>query len=243
MADARIVRVSVYQVDIPLRRGFTLADGSPTSLADVTILKLTTVDSIEGWGEITPLGEGTTANSAETAREAIADLATEVVGQAPSLAQDLAEMHEAFSRRHLGAWSAIDMAAWDVLAKRARVPAYELLGGPHRSNVEVSPPDRPGFSVAAVGGLTAARAELDASSDLSHIAESCGTTVSLAALAHLAIAVPGPVSISDHTANNKFSLGGSATSVSEGVLTVADRSGMIEEPNLGILGVPIASYE
>ena len=243
----RIIRMAVHQVDIPIRRTFRLSDGSSTSMADVTIVKLVSDLGLDGWGEITSLREGTEPGYGETVRAAIEGQIDRVLGWRIRAVDDISGGFDDTPPHHAHAWSAIDVAAWDLLANARSVAAYQILGGMNRPHIEIGT-DADAFvlSVADSGGLTGA-ARLIRSMDHGsiHIGESVGTIVGHAASAHLAISAPPGlhVTIADVAAQNHFRLGDLITTASGDHLTVSTQAGVINEPNLGVLGFPIAVYE
>ena len=243
----RIIRMAVHQVDIPIRKTFRLADGSSTSMADVTIVKLVSDLGLDGWGEITSLREGTEPGYGEAVRAAIEGQIDRVLGWHIRDVDDISRGFDDTPPHHAHAWSAIDVAAWDLLAKSRSVAAYEILGGMNRPHIATgSHEDAIAVSIADSGGLTGAARLIRSMDDGSiHIGESAGTIVGQAASAHLAMSAPPGlhVTIADVAAQNHFQLGERITTTSGDHLTVSPQVGVINEPNLGVLGFPIAVYE
>ncbi|MDF1816998.1 MAG: mandelate racemase, partial [Verrucomicrobiales bacterium] len=53
----KITRISVYQVDLPLKEGnYNWSGGKSVSVFDSTIVGIETDEGITGWGEVCPLG-------------------------------------------------------------------------------------------------------------------------------------------------------------------------------------------
>lgn len=239
----QIIRVSLYQVDIPLDHTFTLSDGSTSSLADVTIVKIVTADELEGWGEVTPLSDGSAPSAPENARASLMQWCKDLLGRSPMLPLDLAELFAEYAGDNRSAWSSIDAALWDILAKRLSAPAYALLNGPARLAVKLDPGSNSRVSLMKLGGITAARGTFDSDEGSVHLGEAAGTSVSLAAIAHLAMATPGAVTMNDHTEINRFRLGGDVTTRVGDQLEVSPAPGIMNEPDLGVLGLPIETFE
>jgi L-alanine-DL-glutamate epimerase-like enolase superfamily enzyme len=82
--------------------------------------------SVQGWGEMAPLGALYDSAFADGAFAAAPMLAAALVGTSPSAT---ARTLDRTLKGHPYAKSAFDMAAWDVLARVAGVPLHDLLGG------------------------------------------------------------------------------------------------------------------
>lgn len=99
-------------------------------------LKVTTDDSIVGWGE--PIVEG----RAETVRTAVEELSDYLVGKDPFRIEDHFQVlyRGGFYRGGPilnSAISGIEQALWDIKGKALGVPIYELLGGAARDKIRV----------------------------------------------------------------------------------------------------------
>ena len=94
-----------------------------------TVVRVTTDDGIEGFGEVCPLGPAYLPAHAAGARAALQELAPAVLGlDAGNLAAVNAAMDGALMG-HGYAKSAIDIACWDVLGRTVGRPVCDLLGG------------------------------------------------------------------------------------------------------------------
>jgi galactonate dehydratase len=93
---------------------------------------------LHGWGEayVTPGKEKVLEHLVQT-------MAAYVVGRSAfSIRHTAQAMFDDFAMRRtsldlLSAWSAIELAMWDILGKHANLPLYNLLGGPCRERVKV----------------------------------------------------------------------------------------------------------
>jgi cis-L-3-hydroxyproline dehydratase len=126
----RIARVDVYGYDLTYVYGsYTMSGGRVIERLPSTVVRVTTAEGIEGFGEVCPLGPAYLASHGEGARAALRLLAPAVVGlEASNLGAVGAAMDRALMG-HSYAKSAIDTACWDVLGKYADLPVCELLGG------------------------------------------------------------------------------------------------------------------
>ena len=114
---------------------FILGTGSSKGLL---LARVETEDGLYGWGEAY-----VTQGKEKVVAECIQAMAPHVIGRS------------AFNIRHTGhimfddfairrssmelsaAWSAVEIACWDILGKRAGLPVYNLLGGASRERVRV----------------------------------------------------------------------------------------------------------
>jgi muconate cycloisomerase len=134
---SKIRSVEVFPVGVRVKSTFTFASGSAGGAGDEAILiyvKVTDEDGMIGWGECRPIRQW----SYETPESAVTTLrrylAPAVIGHAIADRAGLhAKMNAAIGRgTSTGqpiAKSAIDMAVHDLLAKRAKLPLREFLGG------------------------------------------------------------------------------------------------------------------
>jgi L-alanine-DL-glutamate epimerase-like enolase superfamily enzyme len=126
----RITRVTCYRQSQPFADGpYVLSGGRIDSGFDSLVVRLTVVDgarTVEGWGEMSPLGAMYDPAFADGARAAAPLLATALLG---SPAAGAARTLDATLKGHPYAKSAFDMAAWDAVGRIADLPLHELLGG------------------------------------------------------------------------------------------------------------------
>ncbi len=128
--SAAIKRVEVYGYDLTYIHGrYVMSGGRVIERLPSTVVRVTTDDGIEGFGEVCPLGPVYLAAHAEGARAALRELAPRVVGVP---ADNLSAITVALDRALLGhayAKSAIDIACWDAFGKTVGLPVCQLLGG------------------------------------------------------------------------------------------------------------------
>ncbi len=125
----RIRQLKVYQVELPLVEGrYSWAEGKYVEVFDSTIVEVMT-DDATGIGEVCPLGPFYLPAFGKGARAGIEELAPHLIGLN---ATDLATINMVMDTALLGhpyVKSAIDMACWDLLGKRAGMSVCDLLGG------------------------------------------------------------------------------------------------------------------
>ena len=169
-------------------------------------LRLTAGDGATGLGDVA-LG-GRELLVADHLRRRLADL----VGAPALQAQQRLQRHPPATAVARAAHAAVDVALWDLRARQAGRPLYELLGGAFRPSVPVLDGELPRthaadrrFSLAEVGGVTAASALADqAAEDGARVVfrnPPWVSPVGRAALVHLGVSTPnaGPQEYRPHT--------------------------------------------
>ena len=126
----RIARVDVYGYDLTYVHGrYVMSGGRVIETLASTVVRVTTDDGIEGFGEVCPLGPAYLPAHAAGARAALGELAPAVVGLD---AGNLGAVNAAMDTTLMGhdyAKSAIDIACWDALGRATGRPVCDLLGG------------------------------------------------------------------------------------------------------------------
>jgi galactonate dehydratase len=111
---------------------------SPPVGNTLLFVRVTTDDGLYGWGEAY-VGGG----QPRAVAEHIAAMTRVLIGRNPLHIRQLAlALFDDFAIRQVSfdsqcAWSAIEIALWDILGKHANLPVYQLLGGPTRSEIRV----------------------------------------------------------------------------------------------------------
>ncbi len=126
----RIERVDVYGYDLSYVHGlYVMSGGRVIGTLPSTVVRVTTANGVEGFGEVCPLGPAYLASHAAGARAALGALAPAVLGLE---AGNLGAVNVAMDGALLGhgyAKSAIDTACWDAFGRSVGLPVCDLLGG------------------------------------------------------------------------------------------------------------------
>lgn len=126
----KIVQLDVYGYDLTYRHGsYVMSGGRTVAALPSTVVRITTDDGIQGWGEVCPLGTTYLASHAEGARAALRELALAVVGADPREIAAVRRQMDRALRGHEYAKSPIDIACWDLLGKATGCSVSTLLGG------------------------------------------------------------------------------------------------------------------
>lgn len=126
-----ISKVEYGRLTIPFHQPLAVAIGEMVG-ADNVIVKVTTDDGIEGWGEASP-APYITGDSAETNFETARSLSRLVLGKDPLAINARMSEIRGFTRGEPSIRSAFDMALHDIAAKTAGMPLYQFLGGAERA--------------------------------------------------------------------------------------------------------------
>jgi galactonate dehydratase len=110
----------------------------PGTAKNLLFCRVETEEGVHGWGEayVTPGKEPVIA-------QCLQGMAKHVIGRSATSIRHTAQvMFEDFAIRRasldvLSAWSAIEIAMWDIVAKKAGMPLRDLLGGASRERVRV----------------------------------------------------------------------------------------------------------
>ena len=134
----KITNILVYQVDLPLHEGrYSWASGKYVDVFDSTIVCIQTDTSYMGWGENCPLGPFYLPAHAKGCRAAIEEIAPHLIGLDPSNYGLINKVMDEALIGHNYAKSAIDMACWDLLGKKANLSICDLMGGKHGDEIEL----------------------------------------------------------------------------------------------------------
>jgi galactonate dehydratase len=110
----------------------------PGTAKNLLFCRVETDEGLHGWGEayVTPGKE-------QVIEYLLRTMAQHVIGRSVFNIRHTAQvMFDDFAMRRasldlLSAWSAIEIALWDIVAKHAKLPLYNLLGGASRERVKV----------------------------------------------------------------------------------------------------------
>jgi L-alanine-DL-glutamate epimerase-like enolase superfamily enzyme len=125
-----ITRVEVFSYRLQYAHGnYVMSQGRQATHETGTLVRITTSDGIDGWGEITPLGSTYLPTYGGSIRAALKTLGEVLLGHDPanigriSRAMDMALMGHGYSK------SALEMACWDIFGKVVGRPLVDLIGG------------------------------------------------------------------------------------------------------------------
>ncbi|EJB07250.1 enolase superfamily enzyme related to L-alanine-DL-glutamate epimerase [Rhizobium leguminosarum bv. trifolii WSM597] len=136
MSELKIEKIDVFQVDLPYSGGvYRLSGGREYRSFDATIVRITTQNGLEGWGESTPFGSTYIASHALGVRAGIAEIAPSLIGLDPRRVDRVNDAMDNALLGHLHAKTALDVACWDLFGKSVGLPVCELLGG--RTDVQM----------------------------------------------------------------------------------------------------------
>ena len=133
----KITRISIYQVDLPLKEGSYSWASQSFEAFDTTVVIVETDEGITGAGETCPLGPAYLAAFAEGARTGIAAIGRDLIGQDPTQLDVINARMDASLKGHPYAKSALDAACWDIMGKATGQPVYKLLGGKAQESVRL----------------------------------------------------------------------------------------------------------
>ena len=133
---SRIARVEAWPVNVPLEATYLMASGVVPGISR-TVVKVTTDDGIVGLGEATSSADaeilGGELGQAFVGREA-GDVLAELGRLESPPVEHRGDAQVVISSPLAG----VEIALWDIAAREAGVPLYELLGGAVRTEVRFS---------------------------------------------------------------------------------------------------------
>ncbi|NND83221.1 MAG: mandelate racemase/muconate lactonizing enzyme family protein [Gammaproteobacteria bacterium] len=144
----QIAAIDVFQVDLPYAGGvYRLSGGREYQSFDATLVRITTDQGIEGWGESTPFGSTYVAAHAAGVRAGIDEIAPHLLGQDPRQVERVNDRVNQALMGHPHAKCALDVACWDIWGQASEMPVCDLLGGrtaarlPLISSIHAGTPD------------------------------------------------------------------------------------------------------
>ena len=133
----KIKKISIFQVDLPMKEGAYSWSTQSFSAFDSTVVVIETDEGISGAGETCPLGPTYLPAYAEGARAGLAKLAPDLIGENPLELGGINDRMDSLLKGHPYVKSAVDMACWDILGKATGQPVYLLLGGMRQDRVKL----------------------------------------------------------------------------------------------------------
>lgn len=124
----KISRISVWSVSLTSHETYYMAEGKSCDEVKTIVLRIDTDEGISGWGEVCPIPHYLPAY-ADGVLPAIREMAPALLGANPVGPEALMAKLDRYLVGHKYAKSAIDIALWDITAKKAGLPLHVLLGG------------------------------------------------------------------------------------------------------------------
>lgn len=126
----KIVRISAYQVDLPLKEGsYKWSGGKSVNVFDSTVVEIESDTGLVGYGEVCPLGPFYLPAYGPGVRAGITELGPHLIGMNATEFGPLNQMMDAALKGHAYVKSGIDMACWDLLGKSTGASVCDLMGG------------------------------------------------------------------------------------------------------------------
>lgn len=126
----KISRIDVYHFELTYVHGvYTMSGGREITALPSTLVRVTSDEGTDGWGEVCPLGCTYLPAHAGGARAALELLAPALIGTDPT---NLAQVNDVMDATLMGyryAKSPIDVACWDLTGKVRDASVAEMLGG------------------------------------------------------------------------------------------------------------------
>ncbi len=132
----KITRITLWKYPFRSHDDYHMAGGKSCLITDSVIIRIDTDAGISGWGENCPIPHYLPAY-AEGIEPAIDYLWPELLGSDPLGAEALMSRLDAYLIGHDYAKSVLDMAFWDITARKADLPLYTLLGGRRNQTMPV----------------------------------------------------------------------------------------------------------
>jgi L-alanine-DL-glutamate epimerase-like enolase superfamily enzyme len=131
-----IRRVRAFRQWQPFADGAYSSSGGSADGLDSTIVAVTDDDGVTGWGEAAPLGAFYAPAFPAGLRAGIGELAPVLIGR-PTAPHAALRLMDRSLKGHPYVKSALDMALWDLTARRAGTPLVEALGGRDGDGVDL----------------------------------------------------------------------------------------------------------
>jgi L-alanine-DL-glutamate epimerase-like enolase superfamily enzyme len=126
----KITRIEVYSYRLRYEHGnYVMSQGRRATHETGTLVRITTSDAIDGWGEITPLGSTYLPTYVGSIRAALKTLGEVLLGHDPTNIGRISRVMDMALMGHGYAKSALEIACWDIFGKVAGRPLVDLIGG------------------------------------------------------------------------------------------------------------------
>lgn len=126
----KVIGVDCYSYDLHYAHGEYVMSGNRAASSVIgTLVRLRTDEDLDGWGEITPLGNRYLPTNWADVRASLKLLAPALIGEDPTNLSAIRRTLDAVLSGATYAKAPIDVACWDLLGKAAGLPVATLLGG------------------------------------------------------------------------------------------------------------------
>jgi L-alanine-DL-glutamate epimerase-like enolase superfamily enzyme len=130
----KIAKIDIFHFELTYIHGiYKMSGGRNITALPSTLVRVTSDDGRDGWGEVCPLGSTYLPAHAEGARAGLKLIAPSLIGVDPT---NLAAVNDAMDQALMGyayAKSPIDVACWDLTGKVWGASVAEMLGGVRES--------------------------------------------------------------------------------------------------------------
>jgi len=126
----QIKNIEVFQVKYGLRdKSYAWSGGHSVTEFLSNIVRISTDDGIQGYGEVCPLGSAYMDAFARGVPQGVMELGPALIGQDPTRIGSINAIMDSSLGGHAYIKSPIDIACWDILGKAIAKPVSTLLGG------------------------------------------------------------------------------------------------------------------
>jgi len=130
----KIARIDIFHFELTYIHGvYKMSGGRDITALPSTLVRVTSDDGRDGWGEVCPLGPTYLPAHAGGARAALELIAPKLIGLDPT---NLAAVNDAMDQALMGyayAKSPVDVACWDLTGKAWGASVADMLGGVRES--------------------------------------------------------------------------------------------------------------
>ena len=125
----KITQIDVYQITCEYSETYKMSRGQAISSLISTIIKISTDEGLQGFGEVCPLGSAYMDAFARGVPSGIEELGPFLIGQDPRQIRVINNLMDGVMRGHIYVKSPLDIACWDIMGQATGLPLCTLLGG------------------------------------------------------------------------------------------------------------------
>ncbi len=125
-----IKKINLYEIHLPLKEPFTISSGTQ-DVRRVTLVEVEDADGIAGWGEcVAPEYPNYSPETIDTAWFALINwIVPRILGKSFSGPEEIFPYLQQDIRGHLMAKASVEMASWELTARKQNVSLSKLLNG------------------------------------------------------------------------------------------------------------------